>query len=740
MRLSTLSGLAALALVVAPHAEAQCTGTAGTDFQQVTIRQINAIPQTNIDALNAASTAGTLTVAEMQTQLTNDLEDELVEFQAVFLSDPLLSGLANSTAGIPNRIHAFVRDVNALADGVEGMGVQIVDNRGDGQIQNFVVGDEVVVCGFVSPFEGGGKTMQIAPVSITTATAPVVDTQEEEDAILAPVVITTDDIHDAVGSQTQIDFDVYSDFNGQFVRFEGITVVQGVQGARPNVLLQSPTQDTQINVYDTSVCFRNDRDESYFPSGLDPDCIDDDFVPPPTGTANVQGFLTWQGDDGGFNYAIPDPANFVISPIEEADFVVTEAPPTVSVASVDVVPGPTDDVMISADVVPAQGTITTVVADFRYVIDGADVQTGQVTLTNSTGDTYTGMIPARTEADANGAFVAFSVTGTDDGSLSTTSGEVSYRVFDGAVTSIALVQETFDGGPGASPLVTGSAATFNLDAVVQTAFQRGDNFYATLQDDADLDPFTGVWVFFGATDPGLSPGDQINITEATIVEQFDVTQLTDVTFTTTGTGTPFPFKEVPTGVLTDDATAEAHEGMLLSFDDVTIISNDTGFGEWSFATAGVAGDAIEADDWADGIAEDYASTTFTDGEVRDFIRGIWWFSFGEYKLVPVTTADIGGVVVALEGDLETDGVRIVGSFPNPAASEARIHFEVATTTDVSLRLFDVTGREVATLADGVYAAAAHDVTADLSGLSAGVYVLRLDAGGEVATARLSIVR
>lgn len=751
MRNATLALVVLAAVAIAPQATAQCTGTAGTDFQQVTVREINAIPQANIDQLNTASAAGTLDIAQIQTLLTNDLEDELVEFTAVVLSNPRLSGLASLNNGIPGRIHVFVRDVTAATEGVEGMTIQIVDGRTErAETQGLFVGDEVTVCGFVSPFDGGGKSMQISPVSVTNNGNPVAS----NDPILDPVTVTIDDFHDAVGDNTQIDWDVYGDFNGQYVRLAAATVVQGVQGDRPDVLLSQEAAGgaPQTNIYDTSVCFRNDRDASYFPPNQAPACIDDDFVPPATGTVNVQGFLLFTGDTGGSNYSTPNGANFNISPFEDSDFEVTSAPPTVSVQGPETIPGPSDDVTITATIVAGDGAISTTLLNYRYVVDGTDVQSGQVAMTNTSGDEYTGTIPARTEADANGSYVFYSVEATDTAGGSTTSDEQAYLVFAGAINSISLIQTVFDGGSDTSPLATGNAATFDLDAVVQSVFQTGSggNWIATIQDDESLAPFTGIWIFFGSADPGLTPGDRINITEATVGENFNVTQLTNVTFTTTSSGTPYGYKEVPTSVFNGSGgtfTAEQHEGMLVSFDDVTVVATNADapsgpFGEFLVSSDGTAGNGVRVDDYSNGISYggNDPDELLDAGDVLDFVRGPLYFSFGNYKVTPVTTDDIGAVVTATEGDLQARSIRIVDTRPNPIRSMARVGFELDVPGPATLRLFDMTGRQVATVASGEFTAQAHSAELNVSGLASGVYVLRLEAAGEIATARIAVVR
>ncbi len=741
MRSLTLLFLGALLATAAPAAAQDCTAATA---QEVTIREINAIPQDNVDQLNAAGES--VTITQIQDLLTNDLEGACVTFTAVLLTDPLLSGLANLNAeGIPNRIHAFVRDVAAATDGVEGMGTQIVDGRGNGEIQQFFPGDEITVIGRVSPFEGnGGKAMQIAPVSIAgTGTAYGAD-----DPLRQPVTITTDDVHDAYGTgtdaRTQIDWSAYSDFNGQYVRFETITLVQSSPGGRPNLLLSSPGTDTQINTYDTSVCFRNDIGADYYPSGNAPDCLDDDFVPPATGIVNIQGFLSFQGDDGAFDYSVPDLANFVLVPFEDDDFEIAVAPPIVVIEDTGL--ATTDGATIRAAVTPgtASNTVASVVASYET----SSGVTGTVDLTNTSGDLYEGTIPNLVADD----FVTYTIVATDNqGAATPASAPITRLVVDGPITEIFQVQRTPDGGPGGSGITTADPVDFDLEATVQSIVRATDAVtLATIQDDPDLGPFSGVWVEFA---PGvdLEVGDRITITSAQVVEAFGVTTLRNVSYDGADSGDFLGYKEVTTDLFNGDdgaATAEQHEGILLSFDDVTVAATNADapagpFGELRITSDGTLDGGLRVDDLADDVTfegNDPGSVYEVYNQL-DYVRGALYFSFGNYKLVPTSADDFGDVLnVATEGSLETASARIVGAFPNPATGAARVRFELAAAGDVSLRVFDTTGRQVAVVAEGARAAGAHEVSADLGGLASGIYVVRLVAGGEVATARIAVVR
>lgn len=80
------------------------------------------------------------------------------------------------------------------------------------------------------------------------------------------------------------------------------------------------------------------------------------------------------------------------------------------------------------------------------------------------------------------------------------------------------------------------------------------------------------------------------------------------------------------------------------------------------------------------------------------------------------------------------------AFPNPAQASATIRFSLPEAQHVRLAVYDVLGRLVATLADEVRAGGEHPVRLDASGLPAGTYLVRLEAGSVRLTERLTVVR
>jgi hypothetical protein len=70
-----------------------------------------------------------------------------------------------------------------------------------------------------------------------------------------------------------------------------------------------------------------------------------------------------------------------------------------------------------------------------------------------------------------------------------------------------------------------------------------------------------------------------------------------------------------------------------------------------------------------------------------------------------------------------------------------VPFTLDAARAVTLRVYDVTGRLVATLAEGQpFAAGAHALRFDADALPAGVYAVRLEAGREAEARRVVLLR
>jgi photosystem II stability/assembly factor-like uncharacterized protein len=106
--------------------------------------------------------------------------------------------------------------------------------------------------------------------------------------------------------------------------------------------------------------------------------------------------------------------------------------------------------------------------------------------------------------------------------------------------------------------------------------------------------------------------------------------------------------------------------------------------------------------------------------------------FTEPIVVDVTT-NVGEVKSPFE-------FRLVQNYPNPFNPSTRIAYSVQGSGFTSLKVFDVLGREVATLVNEEKQPGEYSVTFDASNLSSGVYVYKLQAGGFTASKKMIVMR
>ena len=96
-------------------------------------------------------------------------------------------------------------------------------------------------------------------------------------------------------------------------------------------------------------------------------------------------------------------------------------------------------------------------------------------------------------------------------------------------------------------------------------------------------------------------------------------------------------------------------------------------------------------------------------------------------------------VGALESNLPSQ-FELLQNFPNPFNPATTIGFAVGTFGHVSLKVYDVLGREVATLVNGELPAGTYQARFDGGNQSSGVYFYRLEGPGFTATRKLLLVR
>ncbi len=108
--------------------------------------------------------------------------------------------------------------------------------------------------------------------------------------------------------------------------------------------------------------------------------------------------------------------------------------------------------------------------------------------------------------------------------------------------------------------------------------------------------------------------------------------------------------------------------------------------------------------------------------------------FDDLRVAKTTTTAID--------DSELPSLLVLGeNVPNPFTDRTMLVFSLPTPAAVTLRVFDTLGREVAVLADELsMQAGTHSLSWDAGSLSSGVYLVRIEAAGQVQARPITLVR
>jgi hypothetical protein len=109
-----------------------------------------------------------------------------------------------------------------------------------------------------------------------------------------------------------------------------------------------------------------------------------------------------------------------------------------------------------------------------------------------------------------------------------------------------------------------------------------------------------------------------------------------------------------------------------------------------------------------------------------------------YRLRQVDTDGSSSFSKEVTVERSVTEVQLLGTYPNPVQQRATLRYAVPERQDVTIHLYDVLGRRVQTVVDGGRDGR-HTTQLDVSRLASGVYFLRLTAGGQIRTQKLTVV-
>lgn len=484
-----------------------------------------------------------------------------------------------------------------------------------------------------------------------------------------------------------------------------------------------------IGVYDQSIYFRGGS------QGFDPN-----WAPPTPGTTitSIRGVITSSGQ------------GIVIAPLYPGDIQLGSFPPVIANLGRNVaIPTSSQEVIVSCDVQDSNpgGTISGV----ELIYGTSDTELGRIPMNyNPDSKLASGSIPAQ----ADGSIVWYYVEAKDNDNETAvfpgdmTTGKPFFIVRDGALR-IRDVQYT--------PFRNGNSGAVGGQVTLRGVVTAGNADLGMVYMQDSNDPWSGIMLRGDESIRNLVIGQDVTVT-GVVEERFNVTTVGTATVGTVhGTADlPFPIESTTgtfkTGVVKDgDPNAEQWEGMLAVFRNLTVTSTNadapTGnFGEFLFTDGSGDMRADDAGTWDNVYTLDSTDTNLIylrPGATISALRGIVYFSFSNWKLLPRDEDDFTDVVTSIEhvpGMPAT--LTLAQNYPNPfsATQGTSIRFDLPRQSAVTLRVHDMLGRVVATLADGTMDAGTVTVRFAAPTLPSGLYTYTLTVDGTPMVGRMIITR
>jgi len=384
-----------------------------------------------------------------------------------------------------------------------------------------------------------------------------------------------------------------------------------------------------------------------------------------------------------------------------------------------------------------------------YRVNGEGEQV--VEMATVDGDVWGGAIPSQAE----GAVVWYRVRAVNDVGLSGVAPQENwwwgYVVRNSGEQRIRDIQERPEDWATDYSLYRGYEVT--VTGIVTTPSSFNDTYGAyAIQEAATA--WSGVMV--RGIEQALNVGDRVRVT-GTVFER-DMNDAKRWEFETYVQARTFEVvaqgQQVPNVMLLENVAdmlysngVEALEGCLVEVRDLIVDSLSTPYERpenrtyWPitdfeesarshFTTIGLTTDEIIAM----GIRRFKRGTEITS------MKGVLCENFGKYALAPRDRGDLGEVGVENDKTPSPYDFALNPAYPNPFNGLTTLNFSLPRSAYAMLAVYDLSGREVARVAEGRFEAGQHMLTIDASELATGVYLLQLESNGRTASQKIVLVK
>jgi hypothetical protein len=142
-------------------------------------------------------------------------------------------------------------------------------------------------------------------------------------------------------------------------------------------------------------------------------------------------------------------------------------------------------------------------------------------------------------------------------------------------------------------------------------------------------------------------------------------------------------------------------------------------------------------------SEDFIYTTLTDNNNSIYVTGISFDSTSDYDIATIKYSETIGIE-PISNEVPNE-FRLIGNYPNPFNPVTKIKFNVpakgrSEKAKIVLKVFDLSGKEVALLYNGEITAGSYEIEFDGSDLASGVYFCRLISYGFSQTRKMVMIK
>jgi len=676
--------------------------------------------------------------------------NDTVRTRGIVVVDGNLSEVASSSVAGGSRPFISIVDT-AYSGGPVGPWQSIVvmgvfNNSPVSDIENAVAGDILDMTVRVTAFNG---LIQLTPISATAVTlvgftnAPQFRT------------ISAGDIQD----QNRLNIlPTGEQWEGAYVELQNMTVssVSIFSGGTRCEFTVQDANGNQVLVADRYLPMRVNGVPTVNPNSPD---TAGSLIPPSNGTVYnyIRGliFQDENGCAGGGSFA----GGYELNPFDSTHFDKAASP--ANITNVDrnpVTPNASQSVTVTADIIDNDGIVTGATLFYTSDLTAPANLFQSVSMVNTSGSIYSATIPAF----PLDSVVRYYIEATDDSANVTVSPGTGYHFYTVRPngTTIMDIQYVLDVADNESALV---GDTVTVTGIVTASYQSGDLGYLYIQDPTATQ-YAGIFVEGGPVAVfGFNRGDEVTVS-GIVAEQFGFTKLQALTaVATSNTGTINPVVLDPSDTSftgSNRVNLEPYESMLVRFENpapagqVWVINPNLGFGEYTIGSGQNAttdfrvlagrqqGTSAQSsldvsyisDTAAYGANLNVTPIQVTANTTMDYLEGMMYYSFSNFKLTPRNNSDFGNIAVSI-AELYKAPEFEIGMYPNPANDRVYIQIDESLEFDqLDIEVFDINGKRVI-----FNQTVTTSTSLNLDGLDKGVYLVKMTTRGEVVKSSKLIV-